>query len=110
MSKLLSIALAFSFAAPCAPTVAQAAKAKAAQADRCAARPGNFRRQCFIELGATCEPAPANCGSAGHPAGRSRARRDSICASRKSAHKDAAEAVLARPARAIPVAAILVER
>ena len=57
MSKLLSIALACSFAVLCAPTVAQAAKAKAAQADRCAARPGDFRRQCFIELGATCEPA-----------------------------------------------------
>jgi hypothetical protein len=57
MSKLLLIALACSFAVLCAPTVAQAAKAKAAPADRCAARPGDFRRQCFIELGATCEPA-----------------------------------------------------
>jgi hypothetical protein len=57
MSKLLSIALAFNLAAIVAPTVAQAAKAKAAPADRCAARPGDFRRQCFIELGATCEPA-----------------------------------------------------
>ncbi len=57
MSKLLSIAFALSLATVAAPTVAQAAKAKAAQADRCAARPGDFRRQCFIELGATCEPA-----------------------------------------------------
>ena len=55
MSKLLSIAFALSLATVAAPTVAQAAKA--AQADRCAARPGDFRRQCFIELGATCEPA-----------------------------------------------------
>ena len=54
MSKFLSIALAFSFAALCAPAVAQAAKA---QPDRCAARPGDYRRQCFIEFGATCEPA-----------------------------------------------------
>ena len=57
MSKLLSIALAFTLAAVVAPAVARAAKAKVAQADRCAARPGDFRRQCFIELGATCEPA-----------------------------------------------------
>ena len=57
MSKLLSTALAFSLAAVVAPAMAQAAKTKAAQVDRCAARPGDFRRQCFIELGATCEPA-----------------------------------------------------
>jgi len=57
MSKLLSITLALSLATVAAPAVAQAAKAKAAQADRCAARPGDFRRQCFIDLGATCEPA-----------------------------------------------------
>jgi hypothetical protein len=57
MSRLLSIAVAFSLAAVGAPAMAQAAKTKAAQADRCAARPGDFRRQCFIELGATCEPA-----------------------------------------------------
>ena len=57
MFKALSIALAFSLAAVVAPAMAQAAKAKAAQVDRCAARPGDFRRQCFIELGATCEPA-----------------------------------------------------
>ena len=57
MLRLLSITLALSLAAVAAPAVAQAAKAKAAQADRCAARPGDIRRQCFIELGATCEPA-----------------------------------------------------
>jgi hypothetical protein len=57
MSKHLLIALAFGFTALCAPTVAQAAKAKVAKIDRCGARPGDFRRQCFIELGATCEPA-----------------------------------------------------
>jgi uncharacterized membrane protein len=58
MFKALLIVLAFSLAAVVAPAVAQAAKAKAAaQADRCAARPGDIRRQCFIELGATCEPA-----------------------------------------------------
>ena len=55
MSKLLSITLALSLAAVAAPAVAQATKA--AKADRCAARPGDIRRQCFIELGATCEPA-----------------------------------------------------
>ena len=52
MSKLLAIAIACSFAAISAPAVAQKAKV-----DRCGARPGDFRRQCFIELGATCEPA-----------------------------------------------------
>jgi hypothetical protein len=51
---------------------------------------------------------PANCGSAGLLAGRSRARRDSKCASRKSAHKDAAESVLARSGRAILIAPILI--
>ena len=56
MLRLLSITLALSLAAVAAPAVAQAAKAKGAQADRCAARPGDIRRQCFIELGATCEP------------------------------------------------------
>ena len=55
MSKLLSITLALSLAAVAAPAVAQATKA--AKADRCAARPGDIRRQCVIELGATCEPA-----------------------------------------------------
>ena len=54
MSKHLLIALALSFAAVAAPAVAQAAKA---QIDRCAARPGDYRRQCFIEFGATCELA-----------------------------------------------------
>jgi hypothetical protein len=54
MSKHLLIALAFSSAAMAAPAMAQAAKA---QIDRCAARPGDYRRQCFIEFGATCEPA-----------------------------------------------------
>ena len=57
MSKLLAIALAFSLAAVGAPALAQAAKAQAAKVDRCGARPGDFRRQCFIEFGATCEPA-----------------------------------------------------
>jgi uncharacterized membrane protein len=57
MSRLFSIALALNLAAVVTPAVAQAAKAKAAQVDRCAARPGDIRRQCFIELGATCEPA-----------------------------------------------------
>ena len=57
MSKHLLIALAFSFTALFAPAAAQAAKAKAAKIDRCGARPGDIRRQCFIELGATCEPA-----------------------------------------------------
>jgi hypothetical protein len=71
MPRLLSITLAFSFAAVVAPAVAQAAKAKAAQADRCAARPGDFRRQCFIELGPLANQRPAACGSAGHPAARS---------------------------------------
>ena len=54
MSKHLLIAFAFSLATVVASTVAQAAKA---QVDRCGARPGDIRRQCFIELGATCEPA-----------------------------------------------------
>jgi hypothetical protein len=53
MFKFLMIAVAFCFAAACAPAVALAAKA---QVDRCAARPGDYRRQCFIEAGATCEP------------------------------------------------------
>jgi hypothetical protein len=57
MSKVLAIAIAFSVAAVCAPAVAQPAKAKATKVDRCGARPGDIRRQCFIELGATCEPA-----------------------------------------------------
>jgi hypothetical protein len=57
MSKVLAIALTLGFAVVWAPAAAQAAKAKTANVDRCAARPGDYRRQCFIDMGATCEPA-----------------------------------------------------
>src|SRR5258708_7705615 len=53
MSKLLSIAFAVSFAALCAPAVAQAAKAKA---DKCAIHPADVQRQCALELGGMCDP------------------------------------------------------
>jgi len=69
MSKLFSIALAFNLAAVVAPAVAEAAKAKAAQVDRCAARPGDYRGQCFIELGATCVPGTGQLWLRGPSAG-----------------------------------------
>jgi hypothetical protein len=58
MSKVLSIALACSFAALCAPVIAQAAKAKVIKttADKCAIHPSDIRRQCAIELGGMCDP------------------------------------------------------
>ena len=51
MSKLITFA--FTLAAAIAPTVVLAATAKP---DRCGARPGDYRRQCFIEMGGQCDP------------------------------------------------------
>jgi hypothetical protein len=85
MSKHLLIALAFSFAVA-TPAVAQAAKAKTANVDRCAARPGDYRRQCFIEMGATCEPTTGNLWLRG-PSGGSilgEARLDACIAQKRS--------------------------
>src|SRR5689334_21202411 len=97
MFKVLLIAFAFGLAAVAAPAVAKAA----AQADRCAARPGDVRRQCFIKLGATCEPATGRLWLRGPSGGAilGEVRRDSRRVSRKSADKDAAEPALYRDAR-----------
>jgi hypothetical protein len=54
MSKFLLTTLALSLAIVSAPGVAWAATAKP---DKCAPRPGDFRRQCLIELGGYCDPA-----------------------------------------------------
>ena len=51
MSKLITFA--FTLAAAIAPTVVSAATAKP---DKCGARPGDYQRQCFIEMGAQCDP------------------------------------------------------
>jgi hypothetical protein len=53
MFKLVSLSFAVGVAILAAPAVAAAAKA---QRDKCAPRPGDFRRQCLIELGGYCDP------------------------------------------------------
>ena len=52
MSKLITFA--FVLAAAIAPGVVLAAPAKS---DKCAPRPGNYRQQCFLEMGGQCDPA-----------------------------------------------------
>ena len=89
MSKLFSIALALNLAAVVAPPVAQAAKVKAAaQVDRCGSRSSDIRWQCFLELGATCEPGTGRLWLRGPSAGTVLGeQRLDACIARKSAER-----------------------